>query len=86
MLLTVYFTCRNGVIKVQEIWVSTTEAAEITGYNAVYLKKLANRISQQAEEERSIKIRNRSRRYEFWLPDLMAYISESGHGPQRKRK
>ncbi len=86
MLLTGYFTCRNGVKVVQEIWVSTTEAAEITGYNAVYLKKLANKIWQLAEEERPIKIRNRSRRYEFWLPDLIAYIDESGHGPQRKRK
>jgi hypothetical protein len=71
---------------VQEIWVSTTEAGKITGYNAAYLKKLARNVWNQPEEERSMKVRNRSRRYEFWLPDLMAYINESGHGPQRKRK
>ncbi len=71
---------------IQEIWVSTTEAAEITGYNSRYLQQLAQQIYQQAEEDRSVKVRNRSRRYEFWLPDLLVYVRESGHGPQRKRK
>jgi len=85
MLLTEYFTCRNGVIKVQEIWVSTTEAAKITGYNSRYLQQLAQQIFNQPEENRAVKVRNRSRRYEVWLPDLMAYINESGPRPQPKR-
>jgi len=70
---------------VQEIWVSTTEAAEITGYNADYLQQIARKIWKQAEDERPFQLRNRSRRYEFWLPDLLVYLKEHGNGPQGKR-
>ncbi len=69
----------------QEIWVSTTEAGDITGYNSRYLQQLAQQIFKQPEEDRLVKVRNRSRRYEFWLPDLIAYINENRHGPQPKR-
>jgi hypothetical protein len=70
---------------VQEIWVSTTEAAEITGYNADYVQRLAREAWHQAEDKRLIKVRNRSRRYEIWLPDLIVYINANRHGPQPKR-
>jgi hypothetical protein len=70
---------------VEEIWVNTTEGAEITGYNADYLQQIARKMWRQPEPERAIKIRNRSRRYELWLPDLMTYIEAVRHGPQPKR-
>jgi hypothetical protein len=65
----------------EEIWVNTAEGAEITGYNQEYLKKLAHRISKQPVDERLIKIRLRSNRYELWLPDLITYMTEHGYGP-----
>lgn len=67
-----------------EIWVTTKEGAEITGYNQDYLTILARRISRQPEHERLIQIRNRSNRYEFWLPDLFNYIANHGSGPYDK--
>lgn len=70
---------------VEEIWVNTTEAAAITGYNKRHIERLANRFWKQPEDERPIKVLNRLGRYELWLPDLISYLSESGHGPQRKR-
>jgi hypothetical protein len=57
----------------EETWVNTAEAAEITGYNRQYLMKLAQRVWQQPEEDRLIKIRRRYG-YEMWLPDLTAYM------------
>lgn len=44
----------------QEIWVTTREGAEVTGYNSQYLEKLANKNSRLPEDERLIKIRKRS--------------------------
>jgi hypothetical protein len=64
------------------IWVTTKEGAEITGYNQDYLKKLGRKIMLQPENERLIQIRSRSRRYEFWLPDLYEYIAKQGTGPR----
>jgi hypothetical protein len=69
---------------IEEIWVSTGEGAELTGYNMDYLRQLAYRMYQQPEDERPIKIRNRARRYEFWLPDLIAFFEKFGHGPYTK--
>jgi hypothetical protein len=66
----------------EQIWVTTKEGAEITGYNQDYLMILARKISRQPEHERLIQIRNRSNRYEFWLPDLYKYAAEHGNGPQ----
>jgi hypothetical protein len=70
---------------VEEIWVNTNEAASITGYNQKYLNLLGNKIRKLPEEERPIRLLYRTRRYEFWLPDLVAYLSSPRHGPQRKR-
>jgi len=69
---------------VEEIWVNTREGAELTGYNMDYLRQLAYGIGRQPENERPIKIRTRGHRYEFWLPDLIAYIQNLGHGPHAK--
>lgn len=70
----------------QEIWVSTTEGAELTGYHPEYLQKLSRKFWKQPEDARLIKIRYRSRRYELWLPDLLNYIAEHGYGPQKPAK
>jgi hypothetical protein len=64
-----------------EIWVSTSEAADLTGYDQQYLQKLALKLTRQPEAERLIRLRNRTRRYEFWLPDLIGYMENIGRGP-----
>ena len=69
----------------QEIWVMTTEGAEVTGYNGQYLKKLAQKMAKLPEDERDIKIRKRVGRYELWLPDLLRYIDEIGYGPHQNK-
>jgi hypothetical protein len=38
------------------------------------------------EAERPMRIRKRTNGFEIWLPDLVAYVNQPGHGPQRKRK
>ncbi len=64
-----------------EIWVSTSEAAELTGYDQQYLQKLALKLTRLPEDERLIRLRSRTRRYEFWLPDLVQYMEKYGRGP-----
>jgi len=66
----------------QETWVTTREGPEATGYNSEYLEQVARKYFRLAEDERDIKIRKRSNRYELWLPDLLRYIEEIGNGPQ----
>ena len=65
----------------QEIWVMTSEGSAITGYNALYLQKMARRNLALPEDERQFKVRMRGNRYEIWLPDLLRYIDETGYGP-----
>ena len=69
----------------QEIWVMTTEGAELTGYNREYLEQLARKNLRLSEDERLIMIRMRSNRYELWLPDLLRYINEIGYGPHQDK-
>lgn len=69
----------------QEIWVNTTEAAEITGYNNEHVRLIARENWKMAEEERLIRVRRRSNRYDIWLPDLVQYMHERGYGPYGKR-
>jgi hypothetical protein len=76
----------SGGAVVEEIWVNLTEGAEITGYNRDYVRKLAKRVSLQPEGERLMKLRRRSNGIEIWLPDLIAYVENHGHGPYPKRK
>ena len=70
----------------QEIWVTTTEGKELTGYNRQYVEKLANKNWRLPEDERLIKLRKRSGRFELWLPDLLRYIDEVGYGPHQNKK
>ena len=70
----------------QEIWVMTTEGAEITGYNRQYLEQLARKNLSLPEDEQLLKVRMRARRYELWLPDLLRYIEEIGNGPHQDKK
>ncbi|MEO8609095.1 MAG: hypothetical protein ABI690_14490 [Chloroflexota bacterium] len=74
------------VKKVEEKWVNTEEAAEITGYSFGSIRSLVKRISKQPEDEREIKLWKRAYRWELWLPDLMSYVDKPGRGPQPKRK
>jgi hypothetical protein len=74
----------NEIAQDQQIWVTTREGAEVTGYNHQYLEKLSKKNWQLPEDERDIKIRKRSGRYELWLPDLLTYIEEIGYGPYPK--
>lgn len=70
----------------QETWVTTAEGGELTGYNKRYLEKLAYKYWQLPDDERLIKLRKRSGRYELWLPDLLRYIDETGYGPHQDKK
>jgi hypothetical protein len=74
------------VKQVEEIWVNTAEGAEITGYNPQSLKNIAYKMAQEPEDQRAIKVRRRSSRWELWLPDLMSYISRPRPGPILKSK
>ena len=69
----------------QEIWVMTSEGAAITGYNALYLQKIARKNLGLPENERQFKVRMRGNRYEIWLPDLLRYIEEIGYGPHQDK-
>ena len=69
----------------QEIWVMTSEGSAITGYNALYLQKMARRNLALPEDERQFKVRMRGNRYEIWLPDLLRYIEEVGNGPHQDK-
>ena len=70
----------------QEIWVTTREGAELTGYSREYLEQLARKNWRLPEDERVIKVRSRSNRYELWLPDLLHYIEVIGYGPHQDKK
>ncbi len=70
--------------EVEEIWVNTPEAAEITGYTQEYVQKLARKNWNLPEDQRLIKVRFRANRYDVWLPDLVNFILVHGHGPHQK--
>ena len=76
----------NEIAQDQQIWVMTTEGAELTGYNRYYLEKLAKKNSRLPEDERPIKVRKRLGRHELWLPDLLHYIEAIGYGPHQDKK
>ena len=71
---------------IEEIWVSTSEGAEITGYFQTYVQKLARDNWALPEDEREIKVRKRSRGYDIWLPDLLVYMEKGSNGPQVSQK
>jgi hypothetical protein len=72
--------------EVKEIWVNTSEGAEMTGYHRDYVQRLARENWNLNEDQRIIQIRQRAGRYELWLPDLFKYISEHGYGPIQKKR
>jgi hypothetical protein len=74
------------VKQVEETWVNLSEAAEITGYNSGSLRRLAWSMSQEPEEQQTIKLRKRSNGWEMWLPDLMVYVKRPRPGPILKSK
>jgi hypothetical protein len=67
---------------IEETWVNTTEAAEITGYFHAHIRKLARDNWNLPEDQRVLRIRRRSNRYDIWLPDLISYMKQTGNGPQ----
>ena len=70
----------------QEIWVMTREGAQLTGYSPEYMEQLARKNFKLPEDERLIKVRKRSGFfYELWLPDVLRYIDEVGHGPSKNK-
>lgn len=71
---------------VEQTWVNVREGAEITQYSRSHMKAIMMKIWRMPEAERPIRIRKRSNGFDIWLPDLIAYVNEPGHGPQRKRK
>lgn len=66
-----------------EIWVSTSEGAELTGYHRDHVQKLARDNWNQEESQRLIKVKKRARGYDIWLPDLVQYIEKYGYGPHQ---
>jgi hypothetical protein len=69
----------------QEIWVDIYEAAERTGYSIDGMRKVAQRIGRQPEEEREIKMRKRTSRWELWLPDVITYVQGPIRGARSKQ-
>lgn len=72
-------------IESKEIWVDLFEAAEITGYNYHSMRRLIYGISQYPEDEREIRLRKRTSRWELWLPDLIDYVRRPGRGQRAKK-
>jgi hypothetical protein len=70
--------------QLEEIWVDLYEAAERTGYSIDGMRKVAQRMSRQPENEREIKMRKRTSRWEMWLPDLLTYIERPFRGARKK--
>lgn len=70
----------------EEIWVNTVEGAEITGYHREHVQRLARENWNLPEEQRLIKVRKRSNRYDIWLPDLINYLENHGLGPYTRLK
>lgn len=65
----------------------TREGAQLTGYSPEYMEQLARKNFKLPEDDRLINVRKRSGFfYELWLPDVLRYIDEIGHGPQQDKK
>jgi len=79
---------RNSVMsdekQVERIWVGIPQAAEITSRPKEYLRQIMASIWGMPAEERPLKVRFRSKRYEFWLPDLVHYLENSGEAEAEK--
>jgi hypothetical protein len=76
----------DSLTSVEEIWVNSGEAAQVTGYSPQYITRLAMKMQKKPEQEREINLRKRSNRYEMWLPDLMGYMRTTKLGRPSKDK
>jgi hypothetical protein len=72
-------------VESREIWVDVFEAAEITGYSIQGVRAVVLRMRRQPEDQREIKMRKRTSRWELWLPDLLTYIDQPNRGPHRNK-
>jgi hypothetical protein len=69
----------------EEAWVTTTDAAEATGYYRDHIQKLARESLEKPENERVIKVRRLSNGiFLVYLPSLQEYIERYGKGPYKK--
>lgn len=59
----------------QGVWVDSAGGAQITGFTQVYLEILAQQQAALPADKRSVKIRQRGEKYEFWMPDLVRLMA-----------
>jgi hypothetical protein len=60
----------------QGIWVNSADGAQITGFTEVYLEILGQQQIALPENQRSIKLRQRNDKIEFWMPDLVKHMTQ----------
>lgn len=75
-----------AVADTNDIWISVTEGAQITGYSRDHMQKLARDNWKLPEEQRILKLRRLPNGYIIWLPTLLNYIEHYGRGPGQPRK
>lgn len=73
-----------GIGEPKQIWVTTEEAAALSGYSLNYVRSLAHRLWRMPEEERPIRLVKHPVAYLIWLPDLIIYAGDLRRGPRRK--
>lgn len=73
--------------KVEEMWVTVSQAAKLTGYSRDRMQRIAQVNWNLPEEEREITVRKDSFGYYLvLLPSIIQYALKPGKGPQPKRK
>jgi len=63
-----------------EVWVSTSEGAEMVGYYRDHVQKLARWNWELPEDKRAIQVRKRRHGYDIWLPDLVRFAMQPKRG------
>jgi hypothetical protein len=76
----------SDIDNIEEIWVTITDAAKLTGYSRDRVQRIAYNNWSLPEEEREIVMRRNSSGYLIYLPSLVEYSLVPGNGPKRKRK
>jgi hypothetical protein len=76
----------SDIDNIEEIWVTITEAAKLTGYSRDHVQKIAYDNWSLPEEQREIVMRRNSAGYLIYLPSLVEYSLVPGNGPKGKRK
>lgn len=73
--------------KVEELWVTVTEAAKLTGYSRDRIQRIAQQNWDLPESERELTLKKDSYGYYMLLlPSIIQYVLRYGKGPQTKRK